>query len=140
MDSQYHYRHNLTSLIVSMDAPAVLLIESDDLTRESIAYMLEVLKYRVTAVDTTEAALGALGGVFFDALIISLEKNDLDGSVIAMEAKKVQKQLKVVVVSGREPPEILRPFTDAFVRKPFSLQEIQDAVSRVLAGVTLGGI
>jgi len=61
-------------------------------------------------------------------MILSLTLEDPDGNAVAMEAKRLQKHLKVVVVAGRYPPDDLKPF----VQKPFSMQQIDQAIKRVL--------
>jgi AmiR/NasT family two-component response regulator len=48
---------------------AVLVIEKDALTRETILKMLKAAGYRAIGVQGTENALGALHGVHFEVLM-----------------------------------------------------------------------
>lgn len=111
---------------------AVLVIEKDDLTRETILYMLEAMKYRAVGVQATQNALGALHGVHFDVVMCSLSHDDPEGSLIAYEAKALQEHLKVIVISGRGREKDFAPLVDAFVPKPFTLQAIDHAIKQVL--------
>ncbi|WP_208281745.1 hypothetical protein [Massilia oculi] len=111
---------------------AVLVIEKDALTRETILYMLEALNYRAVGVEGTENALGALHGVHFDVLMCSLSHDDPEGRIVAYEAKALQEHLKVIVISGRGREKDFAPLVDAFVPKPFTLQTIDHAIKQVL--------
>lgn len=115
----------------------VLVVEEDALTRETLVYMLEALKYNAFAISNAESAVGALHAVFYDVLLISLTPEDQDGAVLAQQAKQLQPHIKAIVVSGRQ-PDALKPSVDAFVQKPFSLNQIDTAIKAVLA--SKGGV
>jgi DNA-binding response OmpR family regulator len=111
--------------------PSVLVVESDPLTRLTLVYMLDALKYRVIDAKDHDIALNMLRGVWFDVMIVSLASNDPDGQSIAWEAKALQSHLKVVVASGISRARTLDSTVDAFLQKPFSLDQI-DAVVKTL--------
>lgn len=110
---------------------SVLVVEKDAMTRDTIAYMLDTLGYIAVPVEDEELASRVLESVFVDVMIISLRLGDPDGTGIASEAKRLQRHLNVIVVSGRNPPESLLPSIDAFVQKPFSMWTIDQAIKQV---------
>lgn len=110
---------------------SVLVIEDDDLTRLSIVYMLDALKYHVVDAKTIDAALAMLAGVWFDVIVVSLARDDPDGALFAQEAKLLQPLIKVVVVSGVREQATLSGLIDGFVQKPFSLSQIDEAIRRM---------
>lgn len=110
----------------------VLIVEKDRRARQTFIEMYAEMKYRAAGVDSGEQALDALEGVYFDVMVVSLRMDDPDGKTIAIRAKKLQGQLKVIVVGERRPPPELAPFVDAFVQIPFSLQDMQKSVKQVL--------
>ena len=112
---------------------SVLVVEYDAVTRETIVSMLEAMKYTVIGVETAKMAYDVLDAVRFDVLIVSLALGDPDGVNIATDAKAYQRPLKVIVVSGRQQPDTLSHIVDAFVQKPFSLAQIDDALKKVTA-------
>jgi DNA-binding response OmpR family regulator len=107
---------------------SVLVIEDDDLTRLSIVYMLDALKYHVVDAKNVDSALTILAGVQFDIVVVSLARNDPDGALFAQEAKLLQPLIKIVVVSGRREQATLNGLIDGFVQKPFSLSQIDEAI------------
>jgi DNA-binding response OmpR family regulator len=111
---------------------SVLVVEKDPLTRETLVYMLEAMKYTVVAVESARMAYQILDSVYFDALVVSLNVSDPDGVGIAMDAKAYQRRIKIIVVSGRYRPDSLHARVDGYVEKPFSLKQIDDAIKEVL--------
>jgi CheY-like chemotaxis protein len=95
---------------------SVLVVERDALTRETITYMLDTMKYAAVAVDSGGLALQVLDSVGIDVAVIRLWLGDPDGSALAGELKARQQSIKVIVVSGRKVPAKLTPFVDAFVQ------------------------
>lgn len=112
---------------------SVLVVENDPLTRQTIVHMLDSLQYNVHGVDSAALASGFLKSVAFDVMVLSLTFMDPDGDALAMSAKAVQPHLKVIVVSGRYAPEVLKPHVDAFVQKPFGIKSINDAIQHLIA-------
>lgn len=111
---------------------SVLVVEKDPLTRETITYMLEAMKYTAVGVEDGKAAMDVLDAVHFHVMIVSLAIDDPDGVTIAESAKANQSGIKVIVVSGKRAPDHLNFCVDEFVQKPFSLGQIRDAITRVL--------
>jgi CheY-like chemotaxis protein len=112
---------------------SVLVVEDDPLTRLTIVSMLEALKYRVVDVRDADTALSVLQGVWFDIMVASLKDDAPDEKRVVWEAKALQSHIKVVVVSGAYLEPSLHPSVDAFVLKPFSLDQIDAAIKSVRA-------
>lgn len=111
---------------------SILVIENDELTRLSIVYMLDSLNYRVAHVKDQDTALSILQSVLFDVVILSLPREDPDGELFAAETKLLQPLIKVIVVSGGVRQKTnLSLLIDKFVKKPFSLLQIDEAIKRV---------
>jgi len=116
----------------------ILVVEHNAPTRETITHMLSTMKYAAVGVDNAEQAFRVLESVVIDVAVISLKLDDPDGADLAGELKARQQDIKVVVVSGCEAPERLAPFVNAFVQKPFSLQDIDEAIKEVKAWDSVG--
>jgi two-component SAPR family response regulator len=69
--------------------------------------------------------------VWFDIAVVSLAPNDSDGVSFAREAKLLQPLVKVIVVSGWREQATLNGLIDAFVQKPFSLTQIDEAIKKI---------
>ena len=94
--------------------------------------MLEALGHVVMGADSPATAMTHLGGVVFDVMIISLNEDDPDGNEIASKGKLLYPGLKVIVVSGWDIVPKLSSKVDAFVTKPFRLQQINMAICQVM--------
>lgn len=119
---------------------SVLIVEPEQLTRLTIAYMFNAVGYTAVEAGTYDTALGMMAGVWFSTLIVSPARDDPDGRQIAWEAKAIQPHVKVIVMTGfgqlGNPSSGigLAPFVDAVVPKPFGLSDIQAAMKRVHVG------
>lgn len=116
----------------------VLVIEQNPLTREALLCMLDWMKHAAVPVKGLDQALRLLEAVKIDVAIISLNSDDPDGVILAELIKASQRGIKLIAVSDVDAPEELGPSIDAFVQKPFSLQEIDQAIRQATG--TLGDI
>jgi len=110
---------------------SVLVVEDDALTRLTIAYMVNAMGYRAAEANSHESALGALNGIWFNTIIVAPTPDDPDGRRVAWEAKALQPHIKVIVVSGSGGGHKPAPYVDAFVAKPFTLEQIKTAIVTV---------
>jgi len=111
---------------------SVLVVEKDDLARLIIAYMVNAMGYRAAEANSHESALGALNGVWFNTIIVAPAVGDPDGRLVAWEAKALQPHIKVIMVSGGgQTNSDAVPYVDAYVAKPFTLEQIKAAIIAV---------
>jgi DNA-binding NarL/FixJ family response regulator len=115
-------------------AHSILIVETDDLVRLTLCKIFEFFEYRTIDTCSSETALSMLLGVWFGTIILCSTRDDLDGRRIAWEAKAIQPHIKTIVISGFERPKHLPPFVDAFVAKPFLVEDILHAVQTLQAG------
>lgn len=110
---------------------SVLVVDQDPLTRDTIKLMLEAMNYACVSVADSAQAFQVLDEVAVDIAVMTLERGDRDGTQMTGDLKARQQDIKVILVSGSEAPEKRSPFVDAFIRKPFSLQAIDEAIGRI---------
>jgi len=111
---------------------SVLVVEHDPLLRETLLFMLDAQGYIAAGVESTARALQVLQGVRVNVLLMSLAQCDLEGPQTLRIAKTLQPTLKVIVASGSGARTSTHPAIDLVVRKPFSMEEIRDALVQVL--------
>lgn len=116
-------------------AISTLLVEADDLTRLTIANMIEAMSFNVVAVKTSSKALNAMQAITFDILITGSAPDEIDGISMAEQAKRLHQDVKVMMVSGRDAPDTACPYIDYFLRKPFSLDQIGEAVKQLASTI-----
>jgi len=84
-------------------APVVLLVDDDALVRAVAALMLEDLGCEVvTAAGGRHAIDTLVADDRIEILITDVNMPDMDGFAVAQAATRMRKELKVIILSGRE--------------------------------------
>jgi CheY-like chemotaxis protein len=125
----------------------ILLIDDDELLRDTLLQMLELDGHQVTeAADGTQGlklfgARSAGGRNGFDLVITDVLMPGIDGARVIVELHRLQPALPIIAISGGR--RLLTPQfnleTAALagatcqLAKPFNRHELQSAVSRALA-------
>lgn len=114
----------------------ILLAEDDKAVREFVSRALRQDGHEVTAVADGQQALNALQAGRYDMLLADIVMPQLDGIALALKAAKDFPQLPVLLMTGyaaeRQRAHNLDALIQDVISKPFSLQEIRDAVRRML--------
>ena len=119
------------------EAGDALLVEDNDEVADLTQEMLEQFGWRVTRVESAEAALNALADerridlVFSDVMM----PGGMNGLELAREARKRRPRIPIVLTSGYAEP-IRREAEKArlpLLPKPFNLDDLADVLERALA-------
>jgi DNA-binding NtrC family response regulator len=106
-----------------------LIVEDDSLQREVLADALKGEGLEVIECTTAEAAelILATTGLELCALVTDVHLDgEMTGIELAVYAKRKYPALNVIVISGRETPEL--PHDTLFLQKPFRTAELVHAV------------
>lgn len=119
----------------------ILLIEDDDLLRNTVQQLLELDGHRVTDAENGELGLqrfGAGGGV--DLVITDILMPGMDGTQVITELRRRQPGLPVLAISGGR--RVLSPEfnletarlvgANNVLAKPFGRSELQEALRALL--------
>jgi CheY-like chemotaxis protein len=111
----------------------ILVVDDEDLVRDVLARMVEDLGYSVIAVaDGAEAlALADRSEVTLDAVILDLTMPTMSGRTVLTGLRARRPGVPIVLCSGYD-REASGPSGDAFLRKPFRMEDLE----RILADVT----
>ena len=115
----------------------LLVVDDDDLVLQSIPPMLETIGHQVTAVKGGQAALGRLeAGGSWDAVILDLNMPGMDGLETLERLRSLRRDLPVLIATGyadeRLRGRILQNHKVGFITKPYSAQEVQEALNQLL--------
>jgi CheY-like chemotaxis protein len=107
--------------------PRVLILEDDDVSRNTTATTLDLMGFEVTAVESVTDARDALDGKPFDAAIIDLMLGDGDGADILRSIRDRRLPTTAIITTGRSqetlgPVFALKP--DYLFYKPLDMPEI----------------
>ncbi len=120
------------------DTPVNILVAEDNPSvREFIIRSLFPLGHKVVAVGDGEQAIAALTKEKFNVLVTDIVMPNMDGIALAMQATRLYPDLRIVMISGYAQERMRAHNLDAVVHKivskPFSLEEISEAVNNALS-------
>nr|WP_245647648.1 ATP-binding protein [Novosphingobium lentum] len=114
----------------------ILLVEDEDTVRAVAERALARQGYEVTATADGEEGLEAIvNGGEFDMVVSDVVMPSMDGPAMAREIRKLRPTLPVLFMSGYAEEQLRRDIDIPnmhFLAKPFSVQQIADAVEHVL--------
>jgi CheY-like chemotaxis protein len=121
----------------SENAAKVLVAEDNPAVREFIVRSLSSAGYAVTAAIDGQQALDRLAQEKFDVLVSDIVMPNVDGISLAMKAVRMYPDLRIVMISGYAQERLRAHNLDVLVHKiiakPFSLEEICEAVKNALS-------
>ena len=116
---------------------SILLLDHDDLVRDSVARTLMRGGYEVASVADPAAALAQLGARAFDLLVAELKLPRVAIADLLVEARRLRPCLPVLLTASyagvRSAIDAVRNGADGYIAKPFEKDELLLAVARMLA-------
>jgi len=116
----------------------ILIAEDEDSVREFVLRALQHAGHEVTGAADGMAALVALRKDRYDLLLTDIVMPGMDGIALALKASKDHPDMKILLMTGyaseRQRAHNLHALIHRVIAKPFSLQEICQAVEDALNG------
>lgn len=114
----------------------ILLVEDDDLVRQSVARMLTCAGHEVVDVSDGEAALQRLGSGRFDLMLADLKMPGMTGIELVSATRQARPDLPVVLMTTyagvRTAVEAMRRGAYDYIQKPFEREDLVLLVRRTL--------
>jgi len=115
---------------------SILLVEDEEVIRESLARELHNECFLITAVGSGSEALNALDAREYDVVITDLMMPDVNGLDVLKTAKKLAPLTSVIIISGygdmQSAIEFFRLGADDFTHKPCETEELVFRIRRCL--------
>lgn len=118
--------------------PTILIVDDEEMVRSIAAQILQKLDYSVVTAASGAEAIETFGREHerIDLVILDMVMPGVDGSRTFDEMKKVDAGVKVILSSGysrdSQANEIMSRGCDAFIQKPFRLQELSRLVESLI--------
>jgi len=116
--------------------PKVLVVEDNPAVREFIVRSLSLDGYELTAAIDGQQALDILASDRYDLLVSDIVMPNVDGIELARKASVEYPDIKIIMISGYSQERVRAHNLDSLVHrvvaKPFSLEEICEAVKNTL--------
>ncbi|NTU77452.1 MAG: response regulator [Alphaproteobacteria bacterium] len=115
----------------------ILVAEDNPAVREFVERSLQTLGAKVVGAADGQRALDVLAREAFDVLVTDIVMPNVDGIALALKAVRLYPDLRIVMISGyaqeRMRAHNLEALVHRIIAKPFSLEEICEAVKDALA-------
>jgi len=115
----------------------ILIAEDDRAVREFVSRALRQDGHDITAVSDGQQALNELKKNQFDMLLTDIVMPQMDGIALAFKAAMDYPDLPVLLMTGyaaeRQRAHNLDALIQDVISKPFTLQEIREAVRKMLS-------
>jgi len=106
---------------------SVLVIDDEQLILKTIERALLKVGYDVTAVADRKGFLEALSKTQFDLCIVDLKMKELSFEEVKKRVRDGNAEARIIIVSGS-----LYKGKEAFLQKPFRIDELRSIVRKVL--------
>lgn len=118
----------------------VLIVDDEEFIRDIVKECLTSTGHNVITAGSGEEALDLLKENHFDLLFLDFSMPSKDGLELLREIKAIDRNANVVIISARPEEQLPDELSDEgsynIIKKPFSVDQIQNAVSRVLGAET----
>jgi two-component system, cell cycle sensor histidine kinase and response regulator CckA len=111
----------------------VLVIDDEDLVRDVVARMVEDLGYAAITATDGAAGLKIIESVPVDAVLVDLTMPRMGGAEVVTALRERRPGLPIIVCSGFD-RDGRAAGADAYLPKPFRLETLGNALTKVLAG------
>lgn len=116
----------------------ILVVDDEESILVPLEFLLKKAGHEVALARTGEEALKALAQGHFDLVVLDLMLPGLDGFAVLERLPPLPKRPKVLVLTarGREADRAKAEAlgVQAFMAKPFGIQDLLDQVERLLGG------
>jgi len=114
----------------------ILVVDDEEFIRDIVRECLSSTGHNVMAAGNGESAIGLIKQNHYDIIFLDLSMPKRDGVEILRDIEVIDPNSTVVIISGRSeeqlPDEISEGGAYKIIKKPFSVDQIQEAVASVL--------
>lgn len=118
------------------DTPRILVVEDDNMFRETVREVLRDLGYKVRGARSLSKATKRLTRHSFDLVLSDIDIGDGSGLDVVQIARKSHPDAPIVLMSANADPEVVQQVTASGVAhvlpKPFGLAELMSIISELL--------
>lgn len=115
----------------------ILIVEDEQLVRWSLTHALSKAGFNITTVASGDAVMEQLHSAHYDLVITDVDLPKLNGFQVASQVKHYCSEIPVILTSavgvGDARMKMQQEGIDAFIEKPFDLNEVTEIVTRLLS-------
>ena len=119
---------------------SIMVIDDEEVVRETLADMLSDLSHRVVMVENGRDAVAKISGGSFDIVFTDLAMPEMDGWETARAIRQLKPELPVVLVTGygatAKPPAGETDLVAGIIGKPFDFDQVTATLARLFSEPT----
>ncbi|MEW6419000.1 MAG: response regulator [Nitrospirota bacterium] len=119
---------------INVEIPNVLIIDDDKGMCKTLSRIFELDRYRVSTASTGSEGVARIKEGSFNVAVLDIRLPDIDGVELLEIIKKTEPDLSVILMTAYANVEVaikaLNEGADAFVTKPFSIEELRAIVKK----------
>jgi PAS domain S-box-containing protein len=120
-------------------ARTVLVIDDEDLVRDVVVRMIEDLGYAAIAAADGPAGLAIAARQPIDAVLVDLTMPQMSGVDVVSRLHEQHPDLPVIVCSGYDRGANSRLSADAYLKKPFRIEALEETLAKFLGPAVTAG-
>lgn len=114
----------------------ILVVDDAKAIRDTLSKVLSSMGFEVAVARSGHEGLNLFLKNSFDLVLADLQMPDMDGWTLALHIKDESPDTPIVLVTGEEKGRVMEKLeescVDSVVFKPFTLEDIQEAVQEML--------
>jgi two-component system cell cycle sensor histidine kinase/response regulator CckA len=114
----------------------ILVVDDAKAIRVTLSKILSFMGFEVAVASSGHEGLDLFLKSSFDLVLADLQMPDMDGWTLALHIKDESSDTPIVLVTGEEKGRVMEKLedscVDSVVFKPFTLEDIQEAVQEML--------
>lgn len=114
----------------------ILVVDDAKAIRDTLSRLLSSMGFEVAVARSGHEGLDLFLKSSFDLVLADLQMPDMDGWTLALHIKDESSDTPIVLVTGEEKGRVMEKLeescVDSVLFKPFTLEDIQEAVQEML--------
>jgi DNA-binding response OmpR family regulator len=114
----------------------ILVVDDEEVARLSLAEILRLEGYQVSAVESGQAALDVLGGDNFDLMILDLKMPGMSGIEVMHAARQLAPELQIILLTAHgsleSAIEAMRNEVHDYILKPVDQGDLLKSISKAM--------
>ncbi len=114
----------------------ILIVDDEEVVAEVLGKLIEVNGHKVAVTHEGKQALEAYQKEKFDIVFTDISMPEMDGIDLTHKLLELDRDVKIVAITGHVGPEevekVLNAGAKAFMKKPFSKKDIDQAIKEII--------
>jgi two-component system response regulator AtoC len=130
------FHHHLTGDCREFMKPSILIVDDDEIMRETLSDVLKKKGYEVYAAGSGNGALAAVKKNIIDLVLLDMRLPDLDGLEVLKRIKELDTEILVIMMTAysdvQSAVSAMKSGAYHYINKPFELDELKLLIEKGL--------